>query len=139
MSSDHWQIVGIAAGWSGAVGLVGLVLIYLIRRLSMRWLVAGVALVAVAAVVAGVLGTSRAMFLSSHDLGVVVWVSVVAGAVAVVVGAVVGAAVVRWSGALRAEARRFGQSGEFVATSTGTEPDLKPLIAAVRCAWLLLP
>ncbi|MCB0908319.1 MAG: HAMP domain-containing histidine kinase [Nocardioidaceae bacterium] len=120
MSSDHWQIVGIAAGWSGAVGLVGLVLIYLIRRLSMRWLVAGVALVAVAAVVAGVLGTSRAMFLSSHDLGVVVWVSVVAGAVAVVVGAVVGAAVVRWSGALRAEARRFGQSGEFVATSTGT-------------------
>lgn len=120
MSSDQWQIVMIAASWSGSVGLAGLGVIYLMRRLSMRWLVAAVALVAVAAVVAGMLGTSRAMFLSGHDLGVVVWVSVVAGGVAVVVGTLVGAAVVRWSGAVREEARRFGQSGEFVATGTGT-------------------
>ena len=40
---------------------------------------------AVLAVVAGVVGTARAMFLSDHDLSVVLWVVVVAGLVAIAV------------------------------------------------------
>ena len=43
------------------------------------------AVVAVAAVVAGMLGTANAMFLSQHDFDVVLWVSLVAGLVAVLV------------------------------------------------------
>ena len=89
-------------------------------RGQLRWLTVAVALVSVAAVVAGVLGTARAMFLSQHDLEVIGWVAVVAGAVAVAVGVLVGATVSRWSGLVRDEARRFGQSGEFVASTTGT-------------------
>lgn len=120
MTTDQWHIVGIAAGWSGTVGLAGLVVIFLMRRASLRWLTVAVAVVSVAAVVAGVLGTARAMFLSQHDLEVIGWVAGVAGAVAVGVGVLVGATVSRWSGLVRDEARRFGQSGEFVASTTGT-------------------
>ena len=48
----------------------------------MRWLTVGVAMVAVLAVIAGTLATSRAMFISSHDLGVIALVATVAGVVA---------------------------------------------------------
>jgi len=131
MTSDQWHIVLIAAGWSGTVGVVGLALLYLVRGLSLRWLIAGVALISVATVLAGVLGTSRAMFLSRHDLGVVGWVALVAGGVAVLVGGAVGVAVVRWSGAVRAEARRFGQSGEFAPVGAGTA-ELRQLAAELE-------
>jgi signal transduction histidine kinase len=120
VTSDQWQIVVITAAWSGGVGLVGLLLIWLLRGRSVRWLTASVALVAVAAVLAGVLGTSRAMFLSNHDLTVVGLVAVVAGGVAVLVAVLVGAMVARWSASLQEEARRFGESGEFVSRDRGT-------------------
>ena len=42
------------------------------------------------------------------------------GSKAVLVGGAVGVAVVRWSGAVRAEARRFGHSGEFAPVGAGT-------------------
>ena len=62
-----------------SVGLAGLVAAWLLRGASLRWLPAGVAVVAVVAVVAAVIGTARAMFLSSHDYVVVLWVCLVAG------------------------------------------------------------
>jgi len=119
MSSDQLQIVLIAAAWAGGVGVVGLGLAWALRRHSVRWLTGGVAVVAVAAVVAGMVGTARAMFLSDHDFGVVLLVSLVAGVVALGVALAVGGAFVRWSRDLRAEARRFGDSGEFAARLRG--------------------
>ena len=71
------------------------------------------------AVVAGVVGTARAMFLSDHDLSVVLLVVVVAGFVAIVVSVAVGTAFTRWSRTMREDARRFGESGEFDAGSRG--------------------
>ncbi|MGA8209411.1 MAG: hypothetical protein WB441_03895 [Nocardioidaceae bacterium] len=85
----------------------------------MRWQSLGVALVVVAAVVAGVFGTARAMFLSDHDVHVVLVVLVVAGLVAVGLAMLVGAAVVHWSRSLAEEARRFGESGRFVSVGGG--------------------
>jgi signal transduction histidine kinase len=117
--SDQTQIVLIAAAWSGAVGLVGLVLAWFLRRRSLRWLTAVVALVAVGAVLAGMLGTARAMFLSDHDFGVVLLVSLVAGLVGVAVAMAVAGAFVTWSRSLREEARRFGDSGDFVSGTRG--------------------
>jgi signal transduction histidine kinase len=117
--SDQTAVVLIAAAWSGAVGVVGLLVARLLRRASLRWLPLGVALVAVTAVVAGVIGTARAMFLSSHDFHVVLTVLLVAGIVAVGFAMLVGATVVRWSASLREDARRFGESGRFESQGGG--------------------
>ncbi len=119
MTSDQVEIVLITAAWSGGVGFAGLLLAWTQRHRSLRVLTAGVAVVAVVAVLAGMLGTARAMFLSTHDFQVTLLVSVVAGLVGIGFAAAVGAAFSAWSHALRDEARRFGQSGEFVSTGAG--------------------
>ena len=119
MTHDQLAILGIGAAWAGAAGLCGLALAYVVRRRSFRWQIAVVALTAVLAVVAAVVGTARAMFLSDHDLSVVLWVVVVAGVVALAVSAVVGMAFTRWSRSMRDDARRFGDSGRFDAGSRG--------------------
>ncbi|MGZ4485908.1 MAG: sensor histidine kinase [Nocardioidaceae bacterium] len=122
MTHDQWAVVGIAAAWSAAVGVVGIAVGRLLRRGSLRYLPAGVALVAVLAVVAGIVGTARAMFLSAHDYAVVLLVSLVAGLVALAFAMAVGATVVRASRSLREDARRFGESGRFVADDRPAGP-----------------
>jgi len=82
-------------------------------------LTVGVATTAVLAVVAGTVATSRAMFLSGHDLGVISLVAAVAGVVALLFAVAVGSALARWSRELRDEARRFGESGSFVSGASG--------------------
>jgi signal transduction histidine kinase len=119
MTHDQVLIVLHTAAWSGGVGLVGGVVLWLTRRLSVRWLTVGVATTAVLAVVAGTVATSRAMFLSTHDLGVITLVAAVAGVVALVFALGVGSALAHWSRELREEARRFGESGAFVADRSG--------------------
>ena len=119
MSHDQVVIVVTTAAWSGGVGLSGGVVLWLFRRTSVRWLTVGVATTAVLAVVAGTVATSRAMFLSRHDLGVIGLVAAVAGVVALLFALAVGTALARWSRVLRDEARRFGESGEFVAEASG--------------------
>jgi signal transduction histidine kinase len=119
VTEDQWMVIAIAAAWSGTVGVVGLLFGWLLRHRSLRFLPAGVALVAILAVVAGVVGTARAMFLSSHDYAVVLSVSLVAGLLALVFSMAVGHTVVRSSRSLREDARRFGESGQFVAARRG--------------------
>jgi signal transduction histidine kinase len=119
VSSDQVQIVLIAAGWAGGAGVVGLAVVWLFRRRSVRWLTGAVAVVAVVATLAGMVGTANAMFLSGHDFNVVLLVSLVAGLVAMAAGAAVGTAMSGWSQALQDEARRFGESGEFVSGNRG--------------------
>jgi signal transduction histidine kinase len=119
MSHDHVQIVLIAAAYAGAVGVLGLVAAWLLRARSLRWFAVAVGVVAVGAVVAGTIGTARAMFLSDHDYGVVLWVCAVAGVVALAVAVVVGQFVVHWSTRLREGARAFGESGTYDAHVAG--------------------
>ncbi|CUR55754.1 Two-component system histidine kinase [metagenome] len=115
--SDQFEIVLIAGAWAGGVGVIGLALAWFGRHLSFRWLTAGVAVVAVAAVLAGLVGTARAMFISDHDFGVVLWVAGVAGVVAVAVAMAVGEAFAHWSRSLRDDARTLGEHGRL-----GTSP-----------------
>ncbi|HEX4472206.1 MAG TPA: HAMP domain-containing sensor histidine kinase [Nocardioides sp.] len=119
MTHDQVVIVLTTAAWSGGVGLVGGLVVWTGRRASVRWLTVGVAAVAVLAVVAGTIATARAMFISHHDLGVIVLVAAVAGLVALLFAWAVGAAIARWSRQLREEARRFGESGEFATGASG--------------------
>ena len=131
-SSDQVQIVLIAVAWSGGAGVVGLGLAYLLRRRSVLVLSATVALVAVGAVTAGIVGTARAMFLSAHDFGVTLMVAAVAGVVAVVVATLVGRVLSRWSRQLADETRRFGASGEFVASGSSGPAELRHLAAELE-------
>jgi signal transduction histidine kinase len=120
MTRDHILIILIAAACSGGTALIGLGLVwFLVRRRSVRWLIGSVAVVAVAAVLAGVIGTAQAMFISPHDFGVTVLVAIVAGLVGIGGATTVGAAFARWSVSLTDEARRFGESGEFVDNPVG--------------------
>lgn len=119
MTHDQVVIVLTTAGWSGGVGLVGGLIVWMARRSSVVWLTVAIATTAVLAVVAGTVATSRAMFLSGHDLGVITLVAAVAGVVALLFAVAVGSALARWSRQLRDEARRFGESGAFVAAGSG--------------------
>ena len=108
------QIVLIAAGCTSAVGLAGMGVIRLLRRASLRMAVQASGIVPVLAIVAGTLGTAEAMFLSGHDLGVVVMVCVVAGIEAAGLSWLLGRQITSGSTALRQAARSFGdEAGHF--------------------------
>ena len=108
------QVVLIAAGCTSAVGLAGMGLLWLLRRASLRLLLQVSGAVIVLAVVAGTLGTARAMFLSSHDLNVVVMVCMVAAVVAAGFGCLLGRQLQASSLALRQAARSLGdQDGGY--------------------------
>jgi signal transduction histidine kinase len=108
------QIVLIAAGCTSAVCLAGMVIIRLLRRASLRLSIQVSGAVPVLAIVAGTLGSAEAMFLSQHDLGVVVMVCIIAGAVAFAFCWLLGRQVESGSAALRQAARSLGdETGQF--------------------------
>ena len=111
MIQDLLAVVGIAAGSSLAVALLGLLLLRLLRRRSMVLSLTVVALVSVGAVLAGAIGTAAAMFLSDHDLQVLLVVVAVAGSVGVATAVVLGRAVVAGSRALGVAAAGIGDGG----------------------------
>ena len=102
------EVVLIAAGCTSAVGLMGLGVIRLLRRASLRLSLQVSGGIVVLAVVAGTLGTAEAMFLSPHDLRVVVMVCMVAAVVAVGFGCLIGQQLQAGSLALRQAARSLG-------------------------------
>lgn len=119
MSSETLAVIGIAAGWSVAVGLAGAVLAWTVRRRSVRWSAAILGLVAVGGITAGIVGTARAMFLSEHDFAVVITVCVVSGLVSVGFALWLGERVVGAARGLRNAATRLGEGGQFVAPTGG--------------------
>jgi signal transduction histidine kinase len=119
VTGDDLEVLGIAVACAGAVALVGLALVRIARRRSVRAVLVSVAVVSVLSVVAGVLGTAQAMFISSHDLRVVLPVSAVAGAVGLLAALSLAGAVVRDVEHVRAGARTLGEGGRR-ARGTGT-------------------
>jgi signal transduction histidine kinase len=103
-----FEVLGITVACAGAVALVGLAIVGIARRRSVRAALVSVAVVSVLSVVAGVLGTARAMFISAHDLGVVLPVSAAAGAVGLLAALSLAGAVVRDVEHVRAGARTLG-------------------------------
>lgn len=82
MIPDPVLVVLIALGCAVPVGLAGGLVLRLLGHRSIVGSVSTLVAAAVLAVVAGVVGTSSAMFLSPHDLGVVLTVVGVAGGAA---------------------------------------------------------
>jgi signal transduction histidine kinase len=121
--SAQVQVVLIAAGYAGAVGTLGMGAIWLLRRAPLRASLMVAGAITVLAVVAGTLGTANAMFISQHDLGVVVMVCVVAGLVAFGFSWLLGRQVEVSSLALRQAARALGRE------ETGFRPPAGPMTA----------
>jgi signal transduction histidine kinase len=121
--NDQVQIVLIAAGATAAVGLAGMGVVRLLRKASLRLSIQASGAVGVLAIVAGTLGSAEAMFLSQHDLGVVVMVCIVGGLVAFVFSWLLGRQIESGSAALRQAARSLGDgAGQF-------QPPARPLAA----------
>ena len=112
--SAQIQVVLIAAACTSAVGLLGIGVVRLLRRASLRVSLQAGSAVAVLAIVAGTLGTAETMFISPHDLGVVVMVCVVAGIAAFGFSWLLGRQVETSSTALRHAARSLShEAGGF--------------------------
>jgi signal transduction histidine kinase len=120
--NDQIQIVLIAAGCTAGVGLAGMGLVRLLRRAPLRLSIQASGAVPVLAIVAGTLASAEAMFLSQHDLRVVVMVCIVAGLVAFAFSWLLGRQVESSSTALRQAARSLGEAGQF-------RPPVLPLAA----------
>ena len=116
---DLLVIVGVAALAALVVGAIGLALVWLVRRRSFRWQLAVVAIVPLAGAIAGATAVARMMFLSHHDLLVMTVVTAVSAVVAIGVALVVGMATARWSEALRAQVRGFGEPAPRPAAGRG--------------------
>ncbi|MDQ1483629.1 MAG: hypothetical protein QOF35_1705 [Actinomycetota bacterium] len=125
---DVLMIMLVAAAWAAVVGLVGLVVTRLVRSWSLRWAFAIVALSAVLGLLAGVVGAAQAMFLSTHDFRVVLWVAAPASAVSLGFALLVARRAVVGSRAVQEATRRLGQDGSFVAPA-GTSSELSQLSA----------
>jgi signal transduction histidine kinase len=113
------QVVLIAAGCTGAVGVLGTGVIRLLRRAPLRISVQVSGTIVVLAVVAGTLGTAEAMFVSPHDLGVVVMVCLVAAVIAAGFGCLLGRQVAAGSLALRQAARSLGDQDDGYRSPAG--------------------
>ncbi|MBP0452667.1 MULTISPECIES: sensor histidine kinase KdpD [unclassified Kitasatospora] len=101
-------------GATGA-GLLGWVAVRLLRRRSMALSLFCVAVVTVLAVTSGTFAVAQAMFLSRHDLGVVITVLGMASVVSLLTAALLGRQVVAGSRALTAAARTVGSDTGFTA------------------------
>ena len=126
--SAQIQVVLIAAACTSAVGLLGIGVMRLLRRASLRLSLQAGSAVAVLAIVAGTLGTAETMFISPHDLGVVVMVCVVAGIAAFGFCWLLGRQVETSSMALRHAARSLGhEAGGFRSPAVPMAAELAAL------------
>lgn len=120
-----WLEVALVAGLaSGVAGLAGLAVLRRVVRVSLGAAAVVVPAVAVLAVVAGVVATAQLMFLSRHDLLVVLIVCAVAGAIGVLVGAVLARRV-------RSVEDEVARLAEERARAEGVEQTRRELVAWV--------
>ncbi len=121
-TGDALQLAGIAAGTALAAGIGGGAALYLLRGRSIGAQIAAVALTTVVGVALGAWVAARAMFISQHDLSMLVVVLVPAGAVAVAASIVLGGHVLRASDSLTDIARRIGDGGAQRAAESAHAP-----------------
>ncbi|MER7847880.1 HAMP domain-containing sensor histidine kinase [Kitasatospora sp. NPDC096077] len=104
-----------AALGAGGAGLLGWAAVRLVRRRSLALSLFCVAAVTVLAVTSGTFVVAQAMFLSRHDLGVVITVLGMASVVSLAIAALLGRQVVSGSRALTEAARTVGSDTGFSA------------------------
>lgn len=137
--SDSVRLAGYAIGGATIAGGLAAALLYRLQRRSIvvQAVVAGLA--AVLAVIIGVLGASADMFISAHDLHVLLVVLVAAGTVGVIEALVLGDRVAEAGRAIGNMARRLGEGGPAsalvppdVGRSEGGSSEMASLAAELR-------
>ncbi|MCU7826024.1 sensor histidine kinase [Kitasatospora sp. DSM 101779] len=126
---DLLLIAAFAALGAGAAGLLGWPAVRLLRRRSVALSLLCVAVVTVVAMTAGTVAVAQAMFLSEHDLGVVVTVTLMAAVVSLATAALLGRQVVAGSRALAAAARTVGSEDGFAPPAQPLGSELAQLSA----------
>ncbi|GAB3265100.1 HAMP domain-containing sensor histidine kinase [Alteromonas gracilis] len=106
--SDEAQIVLVSVIGGLGVGGLGLLAARLLRSRSLRWQLALVAVVSVTTVLVGVVAIAQLMFLSGHDLQVVMLVTLAGAVVSLAVAAILSEALVRRSRRIGEHVRRIG-------------------------------
>ncbi|MDH4160893.1 MAG: two-component sensor histidine kinase, partial [Actinomycetota bacterium] len=134
---NDWVLVAATAAVASAVvGFLGLLALGLARRRSLGAALLLVPAVSVVAVVAGVVATAQAMFLSTHDLTVVLVVCAVAGVVAGAFGAVLARRVAAVERALLRQAEDHARADEAERTRRDlvawVSHDLRTPLAGMR-------
>ncbi|MFJ1704762.1 sensor histidine kinase [Kitasatospora sp. NPDC088346] len=127
--NDLLLIALFAALGACSAGLLGWPVVRLLRRRSLALSLFIVALVTVLAMTAGTLAVAQAMFLSHHDLGVVITVTSMAAVVSLVTAALLGRQVVAGSRALTVAARTVGSEEGFSAPRRPLGSELAELSA----------
>ncbi|MEU5211381.1 HAMP domain-containing sensor histidine kinase [Streptomyces sp. NPDC020742] len=127
--TDFLVIVALAAGGAALVGLPAALAVRALRRRSVALSLFAVAALAVAAMAAGTVAVAQAMFLSGHDLGVVMAVVAVSGTVSLAAALLFGRRIAAGSRELARAARTVGSEGGFLAP---TEPPTAELAALSR-------
>jgi signal transduction histidine kinase len=131
--NDQLLILMVAAGGGAVVGLLGLAAGWLLRRRSLRWQLALVAVVSTLTVLVGVVAVAQLMFLSAHDLEVVMLVTLAGAAISLAVAAILSEAMVRWSRSVREHVRLLG--GGLPAPSAPRAPaELRELARELAAA-----
>lgn len=116
-----------AAVGAGGAGLLGWPVIRLLRRRSVALSLFCVAVVTVLAMTSGTAAVAQAMFLSHHDLGVVITVLCMAAVVSLITAALLGRQVVAGSRALTLAARTVGSDTGFAAPAQPLGSELTAL------------
>jgi signal transduction histidine kinase len=117
-TSDLLSIAAIAGACALLVGAIGAGTLRLLRRRSIVIQLAVVAIGAVATTLAGITGVAAAMFVSSHDFTVVVYVCAISGLVATLLSLELSRRIVRSSRELTTATRRLGEGDEMLAETT---------------------
>ncbi len=112
-------IVAISLACAVVVGALGLLSLRLVRRSSMLVQLCVIVLAAILSVAVGTVAVAQAMYVSPHDLLVMVWVAAVSAAVSLVVAIVLGRTFTRNSNRVRQLAQDLGDGKRI-------EPDAAP-------------
>ncbi|MCD0483295.1 HAMP domain-containing histidine kinase [Streptacidiphilus sp. ASG 303] len=125
--NDLLLIAALAALGAGTVGLLAAPAVRLLRRRTVAASLSAVAVVAVAAMTAGTVTVAQAMFLSDHDLGVVMAVVGMSAVAALVPALLIGRRVVAGSRALVDAAATVGSEEGFTAPADPPTSELAAL------------
>lgn len=106
--SDFGHVLLWAVGAAGAVGVVALVVLRLLSRATLVFQIAVVGVASLGALVLGMLIASQRMYVSQQDLGLFLWLALVAGVVSVGLAILLGTSLVRNSRRLLVQARQVG-------------------------------
>ena len=106
---DLAVIAVISLGCALVIGALGMLVLRLARTSSMLLQLIVVVLAAILSVAAGMIAVAQAMYISSHDLVVTVWVAGVSAIVSLVIAVILGRTFTRTSNRVRMLAQALGE------------------------------